>query len=110
MAVAAAALVTAGLVYLLVSRLRLSAVIAYVLAINATTLLAYAYDKRIAGGNRQRVPERVLHALALFGGTPAALLGQLGFRHKTRKSAFRAGFWAIVFLQAAALGAWLWFR
>ena len=77
-------------------------------SINATTLLAYAYDKKISGGDRQRVPERVLHGLALVGGTPAALAGRLWLRHKTQKRAFLTWFWVIAVLQAAALGAWLW--
>jgi uncharacterized membrane protein YsdA (DUF1294 family) len=106
--IAAAVVLTAGLMYLLVSRLRLSPVIAYLMAINATTFLAYAYDKGISGGDRQRVPERLLHALTLFGGTPAALLGQLAFRHKTQKSPFRAWFWVIAALQVAALATWGW--
>jgi uncharacterized membrane protein YsdA (DUF1294 family) len=110
--VAAAFLLTAGMMYLLVRRLSFSPLIAYLLAINTSTLLAYACDKSIAGAGRdcQRVPERVLHGLALFGGTPAALLGQLVLRHKTRKSVFRAWFWAIVVLQVLAIAAWLHFR
>ena len=74
--IASAVLLTAGLMFLLASRLNLPPLIAYLLALNTTTLLAYAYDKGIAGGDRQRVPERVLHGLAFFGGTPAALVGQ----------------------------------
>ncbi|MBR6399201.1 MAG: DUF1294 domain-containing protein, partial [Lachnospiraceae bacterium] len=35
-----------------------------------------------------RVPERVLLALAVFGGSPGALMGMLVFHHKTRKSKF----------------------
>ena len=94
--------------FLFVRRVNLSPLIAYLAALNTTTLLAYAYDKGIAGGDRQRVPERVLHALALFGGTPAALLGRFALRHKTRKTVFRVWFWVIALLQAAALGTWAW--
>jgi uncharacterized membrane protein YsdA (DUF1294 family) len=109
-AVALAVLLTAGLTLLMVMRLGFATWIAYGIAINATTLLAYTYDKRIAGGDRQRVPERVLHGLALFGGTPAALAGQLVLRHKTRKSSFLGWFWAIVALQVAGVALWLWLR
>ena len=107
---AAACLITAGLMYLLVRRLNLSPLIAYLVAINTTTLLAYAFDKGVSGSKRQRVPERALHAFALFGGTPAAFLGQLAFRHKTRKRTFRVWFWIIALLQAAVLAGWMWVR
>jgi uncharacterized membrane protein YsdA (DUF1294 family) len=109
-AAAVAVLLTAVLTLLLVRSLDLSPWVSYLLAVNTTTLLAYGYDKAIAGGGRQRVPEGVLQALALFGGTPGALAGQLAFRHKTRKSDFRATFFAIVVLQVVALAAWLLFR
>jgi uncharacterized membrane protein YsdA (DUF1294 family) len=108
--ITAALLITAGLMLLLVRRVGISPLIAYLLAINTTTLLAYGHDKRIAGGDRQRVPERVLHGLTLVGGTPAALVGRLWFRHKTQKRTFRTWFWAIAVLQTAALAAWLWFH
>jgi uncharacterized membrane protein YsdA (DUF1294 family) len=106
--VALAVILTAGLTVLLVWRLGLSAVVACLLAVNTTTLLAYAYDKGIAGGGRQRVPERVFHGLALFGGTPAAFVAQAVLRHKTRKASFRTGFWVIAALQVAAVAAWFW--
>ena len=62
--------------------------------------LFYGYDKRQAVRNRPRVPEVILHLLALLGGTPGALMGQLVFRHKTKKLSFRIVFLAIVLLQA----------
>jgi uncharacterized membrane protein YsdA (DUF1294 family) len=79
--------------------------------VNLATLLLYGYDKAVAGGRKTRVPEKILHLLALLGGSPAALLGQRLFRHKTMKTSFRTMFWLIVVLQAAAGGAasWWWF-
>ena len=80
-----------------------------VAGINAATLLLYGYDKAVAGRKRTRVPERVLHLLAFLGGSPAALLGQSLFRHKTVKPSFQRAFWLIVVVQlAAAGGAWWW--
>ena len=76
---------------------------AYLVAINAVTLIGYGYDKLIAGTGMPRVPESLLHTLALLGGSPAALLAQRWFRHKTLKSSFRATFWLIVVLQILAL-------
>lgn len=75
--------------------------------VNAATLLLYAYDKAVAGGRRTRVPELALHLCALLGGTPAALTGQLLFRHKTSKPSFRRVFWLIALAQAALLAALL---
>ena len=106
----AAAVLTATTAWLLVARLQFGAVIAYVVGINATTLGAYLYDKSVAGGagGFWRVPEAVLHVLALAGGSPAALAGQQALRHKTRKRAFQAWFWIIVAAQGVVLGFWLW--
>jgi len=72
---------------------------AYLLSVGVTTFLFYAYDKRQASKNGWRVPEAVLHILALLGGSPGALAGQMVFRHKTRKLRFKAVFAAIVLLQ-----------
>lgn len=98
------------LMVLLTWRLGMGALPAYLLAVNSTTLLAYGYDKSIAGGRRTRVPERVLHLLALAGGTPGAMLGQILFRHKTLKRSFRTWFWIIVLIQLTAVGAWIWWQ
>jgi len=53
-----------------------------------------------------RVPEAVLHGLALVGGTPGALAGQAMFRHKTRKPSFRRVFASIVLLQILLIAAY----
>jgi uncharacterized membrane protein YsdA (DUF1294 family) len=74
-------------------------VYAYLAAINLITFLFYGYDKRQSQSNNFRVPELILHLLALLGGTPGALLGQLVFRHKTKKLSFRIVFLAIVLIQ-----------
>lgn len=83
--------------------------LAWLVAVNAVTLLAYGYDKGIAGGNRTRIPEAVLLGLALIGGTLGAFAGILLFRHKTSKPAFLVPFALIVVLQLALFGAWLTF-
>ena len=75
----------------------------YLLAINCTTFLFYAYDKRAALSKWKRVPEIVLHGLALLGGTPFAFLGQYLFRHKTIKGSFRIVFWLIFIIQIILL-------
>lgn len=80
--------------------------LAYLIAVNAITFLAYGFDKAAAGQQWRRIPERLLHTLAIIGGSPAALMGQRAFRHKTIKRSFRQWFWVIVIVQAIAILAW----
>ena len=105
----AGAALTAATAWLLASRLQAAAWVAYLVGVNATTFGAYLYDKSVAGGAMWRVPEAVLHLLALAGGSPAALAGQHLLRHKTRKPAFQAWFWAIVVAQFLATMGWWWY-
>ena len=80
---------------------------AFLIGMSVIAFVFYAYDKRQAIKNRPRVPEVILHMLALLGGTPGAFLGQLAFIHKTKKLRFRIVFLAIVLLQAG-LGFCFW--
>ncbi len=81
--------------------------IAYLAGVNVATLLLYAYDKAAASrGDWLRVPERVLHAAALAGGTPAAFTAQVALRHKTVKRSFRLWFFSILALQLTAVAVW----
>ncbi|NMK47208.1 DUF1294 domain-containing protein [Achromobacter sp. Bel] len=66
------------------------------LALSALTFTVYAVDKAAARANRQRIPEKTLHILALIGGWPGALVAQEWLRHKSVKPAFRAVFWITV--------------
>ena len=70
-------------------------------AVNVITLAVYRYDKAIAEGQRTRVPEYILLALALAGGSPAAYAAIYKFRnrHKTQKAGFMTAYWAIVAVQ-----------
>jgi uncharacterized membrane protein YsdA (DUF1294 family) len=72
--------------------------IAWYSATTLLTLVVYAIDKNHARFGGLRVPEKVLHCLALAGGWPGALLAQRAFRHKTLKATFN--FW----LGASILG------
>ena len=80
--------------------MRVGALYAFLIGMSVIAFVFYGYDKRQAVRNRPRVPELVLHILALLGGTPGAFLGRLVFRHKTKKLRFRIVFLAIVLLQA----------
>ncbi|MBA2227006.1 DUF1294 domain-containing protein [Thermogemmata fonticola] len=82
--------------------------LAYLAAINLTTLALYSYDKLIAGSSLVRVPESVLQGLAFLGGSPAAFAAQKVLRHKTRKTSFQKTYWTIVFLQLLLIGLIVW--
>ncbi len=81
------------------SSISLSIIISYLISINLVTFLYYGFDKMIAGSESVRIPELVLHSLALAGGSPAGLLAQKLFHHKTIKTSFQITYWAIVILQ-----------
>lgn len=79
-----------GLALFLVTWLWLgwSPLLAWVLGWSAPAFAVYGIDKWQAGRGGWRVPEVVLHGLALVGGFPGAWVGRIVFRHKTRKPVF----------------------
>ncbi|CAA6812124.1 MAG: Unknown protein [uncultured Sulfurovum sp.] len=81
--------------------------IAYLLAINISTFSLYGYDKYISSSEKLRVPELNLQTLSLLGGSPAALLAQKFFRHKTIKGSFQIVYWVIVVGQVGLI---LWLK
>jgi uncharacterized membrane protein YsdA (DUF1294 family) len=52
------------------------------------TFLLYGFDKAQSKGDGWRVPEAVLHGLALLGGFPGGWAGRGIFHHKTQKPFF----------------------
>lgn len=80
----------------------------YLAAINLLTLGFYGRDKHCAVKNKYRIPESTLHMLAVAGGTFGAQLGQIIFRHKTRKIKFKIIFVMIVLIHAGLI--LLWYR
>jgi uncharacterized membrane protein YsdA (DUF1294 family) len=60
----------------------------WILSVSVITFLMYGYDKSQAQQGGWRVPEIVLHGLALAGGFLGGWLGRAVFRHKTRKPVF----------------------
>lgn len=79
----------------------------YLIAVNLITFCSYGVDKYRARHNQRRIPEAVLHALTLFGGTIGALAGQRFFGHKTKKLTFRLIFIAIIMIQAVVISWWI---
>jgi uncharacterized membrane protein YsdA (DUF1294 family) len=57
-------------------------------SINLVTFITYGYDKSEAKSGGIRIPEVVLHGLALAGGFLGGWVGRYLFRHKTRKPVF----------------------
>ena len=78
----------------------------WLLTVNLVTFGYYGYDKCRARALASRVPEIVLHGLAVLGGSGGAFAGMGVFRHKTVKAGFRASYWLIVVVQAA-LALWI---
>jgi len=87
-------------------------VASWLASINVVAFAHYGLDKMRARSTHRRIPEVVLHLLALAGGSVGAYLGMRTFRHKTVKGMFRVIFWLIVAFQVVLI-AWvvkeLWF-
>ena len=97
----------AGLFAALFLGMRIPALWAGLVAVNTVELLLCGYDKLIAGSSAVRVPERLLHIVALLGGSPALLVGMSLFRHKTRKTRFKLYLLAVLLVQAALVAWWI---
>jgi uncharacterized membrane protein YsdA (DUF1294 family) len=77
----------------------------WLVSINLIAFGYYGYDKQRARRGSRRVPELVLHGLAVAGGSGGAYAGMRFFHHKSIKDRFLIWFWLIVILQAALLAA-----
>ena len=73
------------------------------------TFLLYGVDKTLSRGKGQRVPEVVLHGLALAGGFPGGWAGRSIFRHKTKKGIFVLVL-AVSTVIHVSLVCWVYFR
>lgn len=78
------------------------------LGLNLLSFLIFALDKLLARKRRRRIPEAVLLALSLLGGSVGAMFAMSLFHHKTDASAHPAFTWGIplFFLMQLALGVW----
>jgi uncharacterized membrane protein YsdA (DUF1294 family)/cold shock CspA family protein len=74
-------------------------------AFSGIAFLMYGIDKAAAKQGKWRTSEASLHAVAIVGGWPGALVARRVFRHKTVKQPFRTIFWFTVVANCAAL-AW----
>ena len=60
----------------------------WLIAVSLITFFLYGIDKAQAKRQAARVPELILHSLALLGGFLGGWLGRFLFRHKTQKELF----------------------
>jgi uncharacterized membrane protein YsdA (DUF1294 family) len=84
----------------------------FIAAANLGGYLALRYDKRAARLSHRanppsRIPERMLWALATFGGFPAMIYGMGSLHHKTRKKRFLFVFFVAAFVSTVVLAGWL---
>ncbi len=90
----------------LISTFTIDPLYVFLIAVNAATFLIYGFDKWQATRRGDRVPENVLYAVTLLGGTAGALIGMHTFLHKTRKTSFQIVV-ALIMLIQIGLVAWL---
>ena len=83
------ALAGLGLYFILIEQVDWQPYLTWLVAWSVIAFVVYGWDKSRAGRGAWRVPEMVLHALALVGGVAGAALGMLIFRHKTQHVEFR---------------------
>ena len=84
----AAAVLGIALFLVLWLGLHISPLLAWLVGWTPVAFAAYGVDKWQATHDGWRIPEVVLHGLALIGGVIGAWAGRLVFRHKTRKPIF----------------------
>ena len=79
----------------------------YLVIINVVTFLMYGIDKWKAKKSKWRIPEATLLMMAVVGGSIGAWLGMKVWHHKTLHKKFRFGVPAIIIVQLAIIGYYL---
>ena len=79
----------------------MTALYAYLAAVNVLDLILMGADKAKAKSGARRIPEATLLLFAILGGSAGGILGMLLFRHKTRHAAFALGLPLILLAQLA---------
>lgn len=77
-------------------------IVAYIVIVNIVAFCMYGIDKSAAIKQKQRIPNRVLLLIAVFGGSLGALAGMYTFRHKTKKWYYTVTVPALLLIQIAA--------
>jgi uncharacterized membrane protein YsdA (DUF1294 family) len=81
-------LIAGATAFILLWLLGLSPLLAWMVGWSVPAFAMYGIDKRQAQHGGWRVPEAVLHGLALIGGVIGAWAGRYAFRHKTQHLVF----------------------
>jgi uncharacterized membrane protein YsdA (DUF1294 family) len=76
---------------------------ALLIGINGAALFLCGFDKSVAVSGKTRIPEVILLAFCLFGGSVGLILGMFLFRHKTRKGSFILSLLLILVVQIQIL-------
>ena len=79
----------------------------YLAIINVVTFSMYGIDKWKAKKSKWRIPEATLLMMAVVGGSIGAWLGIKVWHHKTLHKKFRFGVPAIIIVQLAIIGYYL---
>ena len=74
---------------------------------NVVTFFMYGIDKWKAKKSKWRIRETALLGLAVLGGSVGAWLGMKVWHHKTQHKKFRYGVLAIIIVQLALIGYFL---
>ncbi|WP_391116340.1 DUF1294 domain-containing protein [Psychrobacillus sp. L3] len=75
-------------------------ILLFILVMSLIAFFVMGFDKSQAKKHKQRVSERTLWMLALFGGGIGAYFGMQLFRHKTKHTNFRVGFLMLMIIYA----------
>lgn len=75
----------------------------YFAAINGVTFSAVAIDKALSKLKWDRIPEKMFHALSLFGGGVGGLFAMVLTNHKIRKRTFMLPFIGCAAINVAIL-------
>ncbi len=81
-------IVAVALAYLAFTMFQVNWYVTWLVFWSVVTFIYYGFDNWQAGHAGWRVPETVLHSLALLGGFVGGWVGRMVFHHKTRKPLF----------------------
>ena len=82
-------------------------VLIYLVVINVVTFFMYGIDKWRARKSKWRIKETTLLGMAVLGGSIGAWLGMKAWHHKTLHKKFIYGVPAIIIVQLAIIGYFL---
>lgn len=79
------------------------AYLGWLVVASLATFVLYGVDKAQAQREGLRVPENLLHLMALIGGFPGGFAGRAAFHHKTRKPVFAWVLWISLVIHVGVL-------